>query len=97
MVPSAKVKDYIYLIGKVHQDDEDNLIYKTIKVRKEGGYIVVYRKCIQKNGRLPEATDGPVHVRDVEILTLKYKEETERLRNINRKLFERNPLESITL
>ena len=89
MVPSAKVKDYVYLIGKVHEDDEDNLLYKTIKVIKEGGYIVVYRKCIQKNGRLSEATDGPVHVRDIEILTHKYKEETYRLRNMNRILFEK--------
>ena len=30
MVPSAKVKDFIQLIGKVHPDDEDNLFYNHI-------------------------------------------------------------------
>ena len=49
-----------------------------------------------KEWKVIRSTDGPVTVRDVEILTQKYKEETKRLRNINRKLFERNPLEGIT-
>ena len=73
-----KVEDFKYLIGTQHEDDEDRLLYQTVRIgvykeeltQKE--FIVGYRKRVLKNGKLDKAIDGPIHIRDIEKLTVQY-------------------------
>jgi len=71
-VRTDSISHYEYLVGTTHKDDEDGMLYQTTRVVEENDLIVVYRRNIHKNGRLSVKEDGPIHVRDVEILTKEY-------------------------
>ena len=71
-VQTDSVSKFDYLVGTTHKDDEDGMLYQTTRVLDENGFIVAYRRNIHKNGRLSIKEDGPIHVRDVEILTKEY-------------------------
>ena len=45
-------------------------VYKEELTKKE--LIVGYRKRVLKNGELDKTIDGPIHIRDIEKLTVKY-------------------------
>ena len=66
------VSDYEFLIGSTQKDDEDGMVYQTTRVTDENGLIVVYRRNINKSGRLSNKEDGPIHVKDIERLTEEY-------------------------
>jgi len=48
------------------------LLYQTTRIAEEDGLIVVYRRIVNKNGRLSRREDGPLHVKDVVRLTDEY-------------------------
>ena len=60
------VNDYLYLIGMVYQDDEDQLLYTTTQVRTSKGFIVADRAPVLKNGVVGKEEARPIHVADVE-------------------------------
>lgn len=62
--PRRNLEDYQNLIGLLHQDPEDKLIYITSRIRKLKGYLVAYRKLYQPDGLTNEIND-PIHVEDV--------------------------------
>ena len=74
------VADFEYLVGTVHRDDVDGLVYETVRVVEEsyqrrGTFIVAYRRLVYKNGvRGPEDKDA-IHVRDIEKMTASTDEE----------------------
>ena len=73
--PTGQVSDYQYLVGKIHRDDKDELLYKVTKVyRQRGtGFIVADRVLLLKNGLEHTIPDNlPTHVRDLVILTNRF-------------------------
>ena len=80
-VGDGEEKDYAYLIGTTHRDDEDMQLYtvNNVYVHKQTGFIVGTRSLILKDGsmyRKPEP--DPIHVKDLVILTNRYKNEREK-------------------
>jgi len=79
-VITGEVKDYEYLIGRIHRDDDDMLLYKVTKIYvfKKTGDIVGDRALVLKDGSLFDYAEfDPVHVRDLEILTRRFEKERE--------------------
>jgi len=81
---TKSVTDFDYLVGTHHRDDEDGMIYQTTRVCDENGLIVVYRRLVNKTGRLSRKEDGPLHVYDIERLTQQYEpHEPSIIKNMN--------------
>ena len=81
-IPEASVDDYKYLIGTTHRDDKDKLLYLVTKVyrQRKSGYIVADSVLILSDGSNHKIPDHlPTHVRDIEILTKRFEEETNTL------------------
>jgi hypothetical protein len=51
---SQRLKDYDYLVGTYHIDDEDGLVYETTRVVVPKGFIVAYRRLVASGERSPE-------------------------------------------
>ena len=69
-MPAMDVKDFLYLVGTRHVDDEDGLTYQTTRVLIEGDWLVAYRRLVLKDGTVFQRTeDGPIFVRDIARLT----------------------------
>eukprot|EP01038_Epipyxis_sp_PR26KG_P014695 gene14695-19743_t len=74
-IKEGDINDYKYLIGTVHHDDEDHLLYRTVSVVIErfssgDSFIVGYRKLVLPNGQLSTHSDNiPIHVADIERMT----------------------------
>jgi hypothetical protein len=57
-------RDFQYLVGTYHIDDEDQLLYVTKRVVRRKGVIVVYRACV--TGDIEQREEKtPIHVQDV--------------------------------
>ena len=75
----GEIKDFQYLIGKYHRDNEDYQRYVTDKIYidKSSGNIVGERVLILKDGRRHRSADPyPIHVRDLAEMTRQYEEES---------------------
>ena len=59
------VKDFLYLIGMVYRDDEDELLYVTSSVVVQKGEIVAYR-CAYLQNVVGREEPTPIRVADVE-------------------------------
>ena len=73
--PTGEVKDFLYLIGTIHRDDEDFMIYKVmdVYVNKSTGFIVGDRAMVLKDGSLYDKTEyDPIHVKDLARMTKDY-------------------------
>ena len=69
-MPVSDVKDFQYLVGTRHVDDEDGLTYQTTRVVVEGEWLVAYRRLVLKDGTVFQRTeDGPIFVRDIAHVT----------------------------
>ena len=74
------VADFEYLVGAVHRDDVDGLVYETVSVVEEdslrqGIFILTYLRLVNKNGvRGPEDKQA-IHGRDIEMMTASTDEE----------------------
>ena len=76
--PTEKVSDYIYLVGTIHRDDDDKLLYKVTRVyiHKSTNEIVGDRVLILKDGSIFRKTEyDPIRIKDLAILTDRYKNE----------------------
>jgi hypothetical protein len=68
----ARPEDFHYLIGKIRRDDEDWLMYKTMKiyVHKYTNDIVGERAHVFKDGTISKTNEkDPIHIRDLAKLT----------------------------
>ena len=76
-IPVKKVEDFKYLIGTQHEDNEDRLLYQTVRIGvykeelTQKQFIIGYKKRVLKNGGLDKETDGPIHIREVDSEVLK--------------------------
>ena len=69
-MPVMDVRDFQYLVGTRHVDDEDGCTYQTTRVLIEGEWLVAYRRLVLKDGTVFQRTeDGPIFVRDIARLT----------------------------
>ena len=59
------VKDFLYLIGMIYRDDEDELLYVTSSVVVQKGEIVAYR-CAYLQNVVGREEPTPIRVADVE-------------------------------
>ena len=63
-------KDFEYLNGTIHQDDEDGLKYMTTRIVVKDGHIVAYRSPLKLNGERNIWEENiPIHVKDIARLT----------------------------
>ena len=72
---TANIEDFQYLVGTKHIDDDDMLVYKTVRVyiHKSTGFIVGDRVLVLKDGQTSNSAQyDPVHIRDLALLTDKY-------------------------
>ena len=72
--------DFEYLVGTVHRDDVNGLVYETIRVVEEnylrrGSFIGTYRRLMYKNGVRGREDKEAIHVRDIEKMTVSTDEE----------------------
>ena len=65
------IKDFEYLIGTKHTDDEDGMKYMTTRiVVNKHGHIVAHRAPLKANGERNSWEDStPIHVKDIARLT----------------------------
>jgi len=74
----GKLEDYAYLLGTIHRDDDDMLLYKVTKIyiHKATGFIVGDRVLVLKDGSTYKTDEfDPIHVKDLAILTKRYEKE----------------------
>ena len=64
-------KDFNYLIGLHHQDDEDGLIYETTRVAVRKGIIVAYRRMVCSDVTTREEKT-PIHIQEVANLAARW-------------------------
>jgi hypothetical protein len=76
-IPEGTLADFKYLENTYHLDEEDGLLYKTIKVVEEyyrklkDRFVVGYRRMVLPNGLLSDKCDNEsVHIRDIERMTM---------------------------
>jgi hypothetical protein len=63
-------KDFHYLIGTKHIDDEDGLLYETTRIAIQNNQIVAFRALINADGQRNRQEDStPIHVKDIARLT----------------------------
>ena len=63
-------KDFHYLIGTTHVDDEDKLLYETTRITTVNKDIVAYRAPVNSDGKRNRYEDTtPIHVKDIARLT----------------------------
>ncbi len=62
------LKEYDYLIGKQHIDDEDGLLYQVTRIGERRGVIVAWRGLVTASGKITESR-VPIHIYDIELLT----------------------------
>jgi hypothetical protein len=66
-IPEGTVDDFKYLENTYHLDEEDGLLYKTVKVVEEyyrklkDRYIVGYRRMVLPNGLLTISVTMSLH------------------------------------
>ena len=80
------VADYLYLVGSTHRDDDDMLLYKTTRVyiHKGTNEIVGDRALVLKDGSTFHKDESdPIRIKDIAILTKRYKNERDQLSRIN--------------
>ena len=66
---SDPTKDYQFLVGLQHIDDEDSLVYVTTCVTVRKGYIVAYRQLVTTADSKPREESKPNHVAVVARMT----------------------------
>ena len=68
--PTRDLESFKYLIGTKHVDDEKGILYETTRFEvKRNNDIAIFRKSVASDGSLYSKEDGPIHARDIEILT----------------------------
>jgi len=75
----ADRRDYKYLEGNIHRDDEDLQKYITdrVYIDKRSGNILGERSLLLKDGKRHRARDpSPIHVQSLVEMTKKYDEES---------------------
>ena len=73
------LKEYEYLVGKIHRDDEDLQRYVTerIYVDRRTKYILGIRSLLRKDGSKHISTDpSPIHVQSLVEMTKQYEQES---------------------
>ena len=61
--------DFQFLVGTQHLDDEDGLVYETMRVVVERGFIVAYGRLVTSGDSKPRKEDTPTRVADVACMT----------------------------
>ena len=58
------LKEYDYLIGKQHIDDEDGLLYQVTRIGERRGVIVAWSGLVTASGKIAEGR-VPIHIFDI--------------------------------
>ena len=77
-----KPEDFNYLVGLLHRDDEDGMIYKTTRIGVRRNNIVAYRKLHSPSDVVLEEKE-PIHVQDIANMTAAYMSNSVFARNGN--------------
>lgn len=89
--PVRNIEEYRNLIGLLHNDPDDGLLYITTRIRTHKGLIVAHRALYRPNGKPTEVSDI-FHVEDIARYTESYYQrclnQMERMPNFKRKLDE---------
>jgi len=75
----GQLKEYEYLVGNAHRDDEDLQRYVTerIYVDRRTKYILGIRSLLRKDGAKHISTDpSPIHVQNLVEMTKQYEQES---------------------
>ena len=65
--------EYEHLVGTLHYDEVERIMYQTTRVVvEEGDYIVVYRKRRLMNGSFKKEEKRPLFAKDVDTMTKLY-------------------------